>query len=186
MIKMAEKIAKKAVNAKENTVKKVKIEKKETKTDKKETKKTNAPKGVVVVGCVVKVHYVGTLDSGEVFDSSESHGMPLEFTTGKGQMIKGFDNAVIGMKKGEEKKVRIEAKDAYGDPNPQMVQKVPKEALPKDGEPKKGMMLMIGFPNGMRLPAKIVEVDNEGVTLDLNHPLAGQALNFKITLVEIN
>lgn len=169
---------------KKKTVKKEKASeaKKEVK---KEVKKDVSSEGVKK-GDKVKVHYTGTLDSGEVFDSSEAHGMPLEFEAGAGQMIKGFDLAVIGMKLNEEKQIRIEAKDAYGDPKPEMVQKVPKDALPKDQEPEEGMTLIIGFPNGMRLPARITKVEGTEVTLDLNHPLAGKALNFKVKLVGMN
>jgi FKBP-type peptidyl-prolyl cis-trans isomerase 2 len=163
--------------------------KKDTKAVKKDTVKKEvkaAASNGVKAGDKVKVHYTGTLDSGEMFDSSEVHGMPLEFVAGSGQMIKGFDNAVIGMKLNEEKQIRIESKEAYGDPKPEMVQKVPKDALPKEQEPEEGMTLIIGFPNGMRIPARITKVEGAEVTLDLNHPLAGKALNFKMKLVGIN
>jgi FKBP-type peptidyl-prolyl cis-trans isomerase 2 len=138
-------------------------------------------------GDKVMVDYEGTFDDGTVFDSSkhEEHSHPLEFQAGSGQVIKGFDNAVIGMKIGEEKKFRIEAKDAYGDINPQLAKKVPRAALPKDQEPKVGMMLALGMPNGQQIPATITEVTADTITIDLNHPLAGKALNFKIKVVGI-
>ncbi len=137
-------------------------------------------------GNKVKVDYTGTLDDGTVFDSSthDNHSHPLEFEVGSGQLIKGFDEAVIGMEKGDEKDIHIDAKDAYGDPNPELVQKVPREQLPKE-ELKEGMMLAMKLPNGQQLPGTIKEVSEKEVKIDFNHPLAGKALNFKIKLVEI-
>ena len=135
-------------------------------------------------GDKVKVEYEGMLDDGTIFDSSKKHGQPLEFTVGEGNVIKGFDNAVRGMKKGEEKKVKIKAKDAYGESNPQLIKKVPREQLPQKQEIKEGMVLVIGLPNGQRIPARIIEVLNKEITLDLNHPLAGKDLTFKIKVVE--
>jgi len=136
-------------------------------------------------GDTVKVHYTGTLEDGTVFDSSESHGKPLEFQVGAGQVIPGFENAMVGMKEGEEKDVKLSVADAYGEYNPEMVRKVPRAQLPKDHEPAVGMILMVGLPNGMQVPVKIVAVDAESVSIDLNHPLAGKALNFKIKIVGI-
>lgn len=132
----------------------------------------------------VKVEYTGTLDDGTVFDSSEKHGKPLEFEAGAGQLIKGFDDAVIGMKKGEEKTIRIEPNEAYGELREDLVKKVLKEQLPKEQEPKEGMVLIVSLPNGHQIPAVIIEADEKDVTVDLNHPLAGKALNFKIKVVE--
>ena len=137
-------------------------------------------------GDKVKVEYTGTFDDGTVFDSSEKHGRPLEFEAGSGQVIKGFDEAVIGMEKGEEKEIKLQPAEAYGDVRPELRKKVPREQLPKDQEPKEGMMLLIGLPNGQQMPAKIIEVTDAEVTLDLNHPLAGKVLNFKIKVAEIS
>ncbi len=135
-------------------------------------------------GDKVKVEYEGTFDDGTVFDSSEKCGAPLEFEVGAGQIIPGFENAVMGMEKGEEKEFKLEPSDAYGDRNPQLVQKIPKDQLPKEVMP--GMMLMIGLPNGVQIPVKVTDVTDEEVTIDLNHPLAGKALNFKIKIVDIS
>ena len=135
-------------------------------------------------GDKVKVEYTGTFEDGEVFDSSEKHGQPLEFQLGAKQVVPGFENAIVGMEKDEEKEVKIESKDAYGDPNPQLVQKIPKDKLPQDQEVKPGMVLGMTLPNGQQIPAKVTEVGDTEVTLDLNHPLAGKTLNFKIKLVE--
>jgi len=135
-------------------------------------------------GDKVKVEYEGMLDDGTIFDSSKKHGQPLEFTVGEGNVIKGFDNVVRGMKKGEEKKVKIKAKDAYGESNPQLIKKVPREQLPQKQEIKEGMVLVIGLPNGQKIPARITEATNKEIILDLNHPLAGKDLTFKIKIVE--
>ena len=135
-------------------------------------------------GDKIKVDYTGTLEDGIVFDTSEGK-QPLEFEVGAGKLIKGFDNGVIGMEKGEEKDIKIEPTEAYGDSNPEMVKKFPKESLPKEQEPKPGMMLVVNTPDGKQFPAKITEVGDKEVTIDLNHPLAGKTLNFKVKIVEI-
>ena len=136
-------------------------------------------------GDTIKVEYEGSLDDGTVFDASKNHGAPLEFEVGAGQVIKGFEEGVIGLNSGEEKNIKIKPSEAYGNSNPQMIQKVPRDKLPKDQEPKAGMVLMVNLPNGQQMPAKITEVAPDTVTLDLNHPLAGKTLNFKIKVVEI-
>ncbi len=131
----------------------------------------------------VFVEYEGKLDSGDVFDSSAAHGgKPLEFIAGAGMMIKGFDKAVIGMEKGEEKEITIKPEEAYGEPNPQYIQKVPKDKFPE--EIKEGMQIGIQTPQG-QIPAVINKIEEDSVELDLNHPLAGKTLNFKIKLVDI-
>ena len=137
-------------------------------------------------GDKVKVEYTGTFDDGTVFDASEKHGKPLEVEAGAGQVIPGFDNALIGMEKDEEKEIKLKPEEAYGEPNEKMIQKAPREQFPKDKEIKPGMMLAVGLPNGTQIPAKITEVTDKEVTIDLNHPLAGKTLNFKIKVVAIN
>ena len=126
-------------------------------------------------GDKVKVDYTGTLEDGTVFDSSEKHGKPIEIEIGGKQVIKGFEDALIGMKKGEEKDIKLEAAQAYGDHNPDLIKKVPRDKLPKE-ELKPGMILGMMLPNGQQAPAKIVEITDEIATLDLNHPLAGKTL----------
>lgn len=147
---------------------------------------TPADNSGIKTGDNVKVDYVGSFEDGQVFDASEKHGAPLEFEVGAGMIIPGFEKAVIGMKKGEEKKIHLEPCDAYGDVNPEAMKKIPREHLPKGQEPKIGMILIINLPNGMQLPARIAEISDKDVTLDLNHPLAGKCLNFKFKVVEIN
>ncbi|HJU13010.1 MAG TPA: peptidylprolyl isomerase [Candidatus Nitrosotalea sp.] len=136
-------------------------------------------------GDTVKVEYTGKLDDGSVFDSSDNHGKPLEFQVGSGQVIRGFDDAVLGMSAGDEKEFRILPQDAYGHHDPGLVQKVPREIFPKDAELAPGLLFEAGLPTGERVPAMISEVSGDSVTVDLNHPLAGKSLNFRIKLREI-
>ncbi len=137
-------------------------------------------------GDKVKIEYEGKLDDGTVFDSTASHGAPLEFEVGSGQIIKGFDDAVIGMKKGEVKQIRIAPDDGYGNYKPQLRKSLAKDKIPNSGEVQPGMMLMLTTPSGTQMTAYVVEVSEETITLDLNHPLAGKTLNFKIKLVGIS
>lgn len=136
-------------------------------------------------GDKVKIEYEGKLEDGTVFDSSKTHGKPLEFEVGSGKVIKGFDDGILGMEKDEEKEIKIVSKDAYGDHNSELIKKVSRDKFPKEQEPKPGMMVMMGTPDGNQMPVKIVEVSDEEVTLDLNHPLAGKTLIFKVKVIEI-
>jgi len=140
--------------------------------------------GIAEDGNSVRVHYKGSLDGGEVFDTS--HGRePIEFVLGEHAVIPGFEIAVVGMKKGDKKTIVIEAANAYGDVNPQLRQNVPRQAL-GDIKPEVGMMLALQHPMAPQpIPVKILAVTPETVTIDLNHPLAGQRLHFEIELVEI-
>jgi len=135
-------------------------------------------------GDKIKVHYTGSLDDGTVFDTSEGKD-PLEFEVGSGKVIKGFDNAVVGMEKGKEKKVKLKPEQAYGTQNAMLLKKVPRTQLPPEPEPKVGMMLALTSPDGQQVPARISEVTKDDVTIDLNHPLAGKNLTFKIKVVDI-
>jgi FKBP-type peptidyl-prolyl cis-trans isomerase 2 len=136
-------------------------------------------------GDKVKVEYKGTLDDGTVFDSSEAHGEPLEFEVGTGQIVPGFEEAIIGMEEGEEKEFKLEPSEAYGEHNPELVKAVPRDKMPLDEEPEAGMILLTELPNGAKIPAVITEVTKEEVTIDLNHPLAGKALTFEIKVVVV-
>ena len=140
-------------------------------------------KGPVKSGEYVQIEYTGTLEDGTVFDSSEKHGAPLQFQVGSGQIIKGFDEAVIGMNVGDSKTITLSPADAYGEPNPDMIRPIPKDQFPQGKDFQPGMIMMVGLPNGMQLPVKIVSVEAETITLDLNHPLAGKTLTFKIKMV---
>lgn len=135
-------------------------------------------------GDKVKVEYTGKFDDGTVFDSSEGK-QPLEFVVGEKKVIKGFDEAMVGMQKGEEKEFKLEPKDAYGDHNPQLVKTISKQNFPEGQEPKEGMMVAMKTKDGKQVPAKITKVEGDNVTIDLNFPLAGKNLNFKVKVVEV-
>lgn len=136
-------------------------------------------------GDVVKVHYTGKLTSGEQFDSSTDR-EPLEFTVGAGQMIKGFDDALPGMKVGDKKTVNIAAEDGYGERSDEAVIPFPKENVPEDMKLEPGMTLTLSNQEGQPVPVVVKEIQDDIVILDANHFLAGQELIFDIELVEIN
>jgi len=163
-------------------------------TDSKSKKTTGKGKGkelpkpkVAAKGHLVAIDYVGTLKSGEEFDNSKNHG-PIQFVVGNGQVIPGFDKAVIGMKVGDKKKFTIIKTEAYGDINPALVQVVPVDKIPEHirSQLKVGGFLVMQSPVGQQMPVKIVKMDKTNVSLDMNHPLAGQDLTFDIKLVDIN
>ena len=135
-------------------------------------------------GDKVKVHYHGKLRSGETFDSSEGR-EPLEFTVGSGQVIKGFDDGVLGMQVGDKKTVEIAVADAYGEKNADMIIEFPKEQFPEDMNPEAGQQLMMSNGDGQSFPVVVTEVRETSVLLDANHPLSGQDLIFDIEMVEI-
>ncbi len=140
----------------------------------------------VKTGDKVKIEYTGTLDDGTVFYSSAEHGNPLEFEVGGGQVINGFDDAILGMREGEEKQFSISPSDAYGEHDPTLVQKVSREVFPSDTELVPGLLFEAGLPTGEKVPATITEVQEGIVSVDLNHPLAGKRLTFKIKLSAIS
>ena len=135
-------------------------------------------------GDTVKVHYHGTLTSGETFDSSNGR-EPLEFKVGEGQVIPGFDNAMVDMEIGQSKKVEIPMMEAYGPAHEEMVFKFPKTNFPEDFTPEVGMSVNMRDQQGNPVPVIIVGIEEDVVVLDANHPLAGQDLIFQIELVEI-
>lgn len=138
------------------------------------------------MGDTVKVHYTGKLPSGEVFDSSEANGnTPLEFTIGEGDVIPGFEEAVIGMSSGEAKTVTIPEDKAYGPRIEGLVAEVEREYLPQDAEPKLGQQYEVTQDDGQIFNVMVTEMTDTTVTLDANHPLAGRDLVFEIKLVEI-
>jgi peptidylprolyl isomerase len=139
---------------------------------------------IATSGDTVHVHYTGRLDDGTVFDSSEGRD-PLTFTVGAGQVIPGFDQAVSGMAPGDSKTVRIGPSDAYGERRDELVLDVPREQFPDDIDPEPGMELAVKSDGGRQLPVRVAEVRDDSVTLDANHPLAGEALTFEVTLVEV-
>lgn len=138
-------------------------------------------------GDKVKVEYEGRFEDGKVFDTSKhgEHSHPIEFEVGSGQVVKGFDDGVMGMEKDEEREIEIKPEEGYGQYNPGLVKKLPKDQFPIDKELKEGMLLAISLPDGKQIPAKIIKVEDNEITIDLNHPLAGKVLKFKIKVVEI-
>jgi peptidylprolyl isomerase len=134
-------------------------------------------------GDTVRVHYTGTLDDGTVFDSSEGRD-PLEFTIGSNTVIPGFESAVVGLTVGESTRVVIGPEDAYGPRLDGKVVVVERSRLPDEPEPEPGMVLQAHGPDGTIL-LTITDVADDQVTLDGNHPLAGQQLTFEIELAEI-
>ena len=138
----------------------------------------------VEVGNNVTVHYVGTLEDGTEFDNSHTRGEPIGFEVGGGRMIRGFDAAVTGMTEGETRDVTISAEDAYGPRNPDATQNVPKTAFGEDFEFELGGVIQGNGPYGPFV-ATIDAINDLDITLDMNHPLAGQDLNFSIEMVQI-
>lgn len=135
-------------------------------------------------GDTIKVHYHGRLESGETFDSSEGR-EPLQFEVGAGHVIRGFDDGVTGMTVGEKKTIHIPVDQAYGHRQEEMVIPFPLNQFPPDLQPQVGMPLTMTTAQGHPVQVVIVEVGEENVLLDANHPLAGKDLIFDLELVEI-
>jgi len=148
---------------------------------------TNPARGeeaMIEKGKVVKLNYTLTV-KGQVVDSSEGR-EPLEYTQGEQMIIPGLENRLEGMKVGEKKTVIVGPEDAYGTVNKDAIIEVPKTQLGEDMEPQIGMMIQMQTPSGQALTGKIVEVKEDAVVVDFNHPLAGQELTFEVEVVGIN
>jgi len=140
----------------------------------------------ITKGSKVILHYTGTLEDGTVFDSSEGR-EPLEFTAGEGSVIEGFDKGVLGLEEGQEKEITIPPEKGYGNKDPKLVAKFPKEAFGANLEKvKKGVILRLFSPDGLPTNARVVDVSEKEVILDLNHPLAGKTLIFKVKIVSVS
>ncbi len=139
---------------------------------------------MIDAGKTVKVHYKGTLSDGSIFDSSEGRD-PIEFVIGEGSVIPGFENAITAMEIDETKTITIVSTEAYGDTREEMIGQIPRANLPDDMEPEVDMVLQMNSPEGS-IPVRIIKLEEEMVTLDANHPLAGQDLTFELTLVAVN
>jgi peptidylprolyl isomerase len=135
-------------------------------------------------GDTVKVHYTGTLNSGQQFDSSRER-EPIAFELGKQQVIAGFETAIEGMAAGETKQVTIPADEAYGPRRDDLVFAVPPDQFPAEMTPEEGMRVTGTTKEGQQVEMMIVKVSEDKITLDANHPLAGHDLNFDLELVEI-
>ena len=138
---------------------------------------------VIKAGDTISVNYSGSFEDGTVFDSSEGK-QPLKFTVGSGQLIKGFDDAVLGMKEGEKKTVTLPPEDAYGVRQEGMIIDIPKEQIPENMKLEIGMRLHLRDPQGHPVPAMVAEVTEDTVKMDANHPMAGKTLIFEIEIAE--
>ncbi len=137
----------------------------------------------VTVGDTISVHYTGRFENGEVFDSSEDRS-PLKFTVGAGQLVKGFDDAVVGMMPGEKKTVNVSPEEGYGEHNPDYVIDFPKANIPPEMKLEVGMQLQMSDQAGQPVPVFVAEILDNLVKLDANHPLAGKTLVFDVHIVE--
>lgn len=135
-------------------------------------------------GDTVRVHFTGKLNDGTVFGTSTGRD-PLQFTIGKGQMLQGFQQAVVGMNPGESKTTTVLVEEAYGPRDEEMVRVVDRDRIPEDLEAEIGDELTIRQPDGETVIVTVTDVSESSVTLDSNHPLAGEDLTFDIQLVEI-
>ena len=136
-------------------------------------------------GKFVSVNYKGTLENGDVFDSSEGR-QPMEVMVGGGQIIKGFENALLDMALNEKKTFTLDPEDAYGYRDEEQMHTFSREEIPAEMDPQVGEVIGLQTPDGQQIPAKIAQADNEKVVVDLNHPLAGEKLTFEIEVVGIN
>jgi peptidylprolyl isomerase len=138
---------------------------------------------VIKAGDTITVNYTGKFEDGTVFDSSEGK-QPLKFTVGSGQLIKGFDEAVVGMKQGEKTTITLPPEEAYGVRHEGMIIDIPKAQIPEDMKLEVGMRLHLRDPNGNPVPAVVAEITEEAVKMDANHPMAGKTLIFDIEISE--
>lgn len=135
-------------------------------------------------GDTVKVHYTGKLENGETFDSSKDRD-PLEFVIGGGNVIPGFEKGVLGMKEGASVNITIPPEEAYGERDEQFVVRVSRNEFPENITPAVGLQLQMTQPNDEPIVVMITDMSDDTITLDANHPLAGQTLFFEVELVEI-
>jgi peptidylprolyl isomerase len=135
-------------------------------------------------GDKVKVHYTGKLEDGTVFDTSRERN-PLEFSIGKGQLIPGFEEAVIGMETGASQTVVIPPEKAYGSRREEMIMCVGRDQFPDDSGLEVGVQVQSTQADGQVMIARVTAIDEDEVTLDANHPLADKELTFEIEIVSI-
>lgn len=136
-------------------------------------------------GMFVSVEYKGTLHDGQVFDTNQGR-QPLEIELGAGKLIKGFEDALQGMSLNEKKTFTLEPEEAYGQRDESLTNTFSRSKVPPEMNPEAGQTVILTTPEGQQIPARIVQVDNETVTVDLNHPLAGESLTFEIEVVGIS
>ena len=136
-------------------------------------------------GKFVSVDYKGSLQNGEVFDTSHER-QPIEIQMGEGQLIKGFEKELLGMTVNEKKVFTIDPEDAYGQRDENLTQSFARSDVPPEINPQVGMTVGLYAPDGRQVPARITHMDDDKLTLDLNHPLAGESLTFEIEVVGIS
>lgn len=136
-------------------------------------------------GLFVSLHYKGTMQNGEVFDTSKGRD-PLEVQMGAGQVISGLEKALKGMSLNEKKVLTIEPEEAYGHVDKSLTQSFARSDVPSEMNPEVGQLVALTSPEGQQVPAQIIEVNDEKVVVDLNHPLAGETLTFDIEVVGIS
>lgn len=136
-------------------------------------------------GDTVTVHFTGKLEDGTVFDTSRER-EPLQFEVGADEVIDGFDSAVEGMQVGESREAELRPGEAYGERDDELVFPVPRSQLPDGFDPEEGDEVAVEAEDGREIPGRVAEVDDDSVTLDLNHPLAGRVLRFEIELVDVD
>jgi peptidylprolyl isomerase len=147
-------------------------------------KKNTTP--TIQKGDTVTLHYTGTLEDGTEFDSSRTRDQPMEVVVGTGQLIKGFDAALLEMKQGETKTFTVDPDEAYGDVNPEATTDLPKHMFPDDFEFTEDMMIPLTGPGGRPYMSRLVEVRDEDITVDLNHPMAGKTLTFEVEVLGVS
>jgi FKBP-type peptidyl-prolyl cis-trans isomerase 2 len=138
----------------------------------------------VKFGDSITVNFIGKLDDGTIFDSSEETG-PLEFTVGQDGIISGFSQAVVGMEVGESRTVRLEAESAFGPYIKELVQKVDRNQFPAHIKPEVGQVLQVRSEDGLSFPIRVIGLSDQHITLDANHPLAGKPVTFEIQVLDI-
>lgn len=143
----------------------------------------NAGEAVIHNGSKVAFDYMLTVD-GKIVDSSQARG-PLEYTQGDGKMIPGLTKELEGMKAGDEKTFSVKPEEAYGNPDPAGIKEMPLSSVPKDIKPEVGMVLQMQDQSGQSFPARIIKITENSIVMDLNHPLAGKTLTFKVRIVSV-
>jgi peptidylprolyl isomerase len=136
-------------------------------------------------GLYVRVDYKGTLQNGEIFDSSQG-GLPLEVQMGGGQLIEGFERELLGMSLNDKKEFTLNPEEAYGQRDEDLTRDFARADFPAEVEPQVGMTIALQTPEGRQMPAQITHLDDQRLSVDLNHPLAGESLTFEIEVVGIS
>ena len=138
----------------------------------------------IIDGAVALIHYTLTNDQGEVLDSSEG-GDPLPYLHGARNIVPGLEKELIGMKVGESKNVDVAPEEGYGVVNPAMIQTVARAQFPPEADVEPGVQFLMQGDNGQSMPIWVTKVENGMVTIDANHPLAGQTLHFAVTIAGV-